>query len=48
LSEKYKFIEKESIAFAEFLTPMLHWDPNKRASAEQMLKSKWFDMEPNY
>ena len=27
---------------------MLHWDPNKRASAEQMLKSKWFEMEPNY
>lgn len=27
---------------------MLHWDPNKRASAEQMLKSKWFEMEPDY
>ena len=34
LSEKYKFNQKESIAFAEFLEPMLRWDPNKRASAE--------------
>jgi serine/threonine-protein kinase SRPK3 len=34
LCEKYKFNEKESIAFAEFLEPMLRWDPNKRASAE--------------
>jgi len=48
LSEKYKFNNKESIAFAEFLEPMLRWDPNKRASAEKMLKSKWFNMEPDY
>ena len=48
LSEKYKFNEKESLAFAEFLQPMLNWDPNKRASAQQMLKSKWFEMESNY
>ena len=34
LSEKYKFNQKESIAFAEFLELMLRWDPNKRASAE--------------
>ena len=27
LMEKYKFNEKESTAFTEFLVPMLHWDP---------------------
>jgi hypothetical protein len=27
---------------------MLHWDPNKRATAEKMLKSPWLTMEANY
>lgn len=34
LHEKYKFKLSEAKAFADFLMPMLHWDPEKRASAE--------------
>ena len=41
LTEKYKFNEKEAQAFTEFLLPMLHWDPDKRASAEHMLDHSW-------
>ena len=33
LIEKYKFKEHEAISFANFLEPMLEWDPDKRASA---------------
>ena len=33
LVEKYHFKEKEAIAFADFLMPMLEWNPEKRASA---------------
>jgi len=33
LKEKYRFKENEAHAFAEFLVPMMHWDPDKRASA---------------
>lgn len=34
LVEKYRFKEREAVMFAEFLMPMLRWDPEKRASAE--------------
>ena len=34
LIEKYHFKESEAIAFADFLIPMLNWDPEKRASAQ--------------
>jgi serine/threonine-protein kinase SRPK3 len=33
LMEKYKIKEDEAQAFAEFLTPMLEWYTNKRATA---------------
>ena len=33
LQQKYKFKPKEAKAFADFLIPMLAWDPEKRASA---------------
>ena len=33
LMEKYKFNLVEATSFAEFLEPLLAWDPNKRQSA---------------
>jgi len=34
LHEKYRFKEEEARSFADFLMPMLEWDPEKRATAE--------------
>ena len=48
LHEKYKFKESEAKALADFLMPMLHWDPEKRASAQQMLNHPWLQEESNY
>ena len=48
LQEKYKFNEQEAQAFTDFLVPMLHWDPDKRASAEFMLNHPWLTMPANY
>lgn len=41
LQEKYRFKEKQAHEFAEFLLPMLEWDPEKRASAQTMLRHPW-------
>ena len=48
LQEKYKFKTEEARAFADFLMPMLAWDPEKRATAQQMLNHPWLQMESNY
>ena len=48
LREKYRFTETEAHAFADFLLPMLHWDPEKRASAKTMLDHPWLTMPANY
>ena len=48
LQEKYKLNETEAQAFTDFLLPMLHWDPDKRASAQQMLSHPWLTMPANY
>ena len=48
LEEKYKFKAKEAVAFANFLLPMLEWDPEKRASAKTMLDHEWLKMPSNY
>jgi serine/threonine protein kinase len=47
LKEKYHFKEAEAHAFADFLLPMLHWDPDKRASAQAMLNHPWLTMPAN-
>jgi serine/threonine-protein kinase SRPK3 len=33
LVEKYRFKETEALMFADFLVPLLEWNPDKRASA---------------
>ena len=48
LMEKYKFNEVEAFTFAEFLEPLLDWDPDKRASAETALSHRWLTMPSNY
>ena len=48
LLEKYKFRCEEAEALTDFLLPMLHWDPNSRATAAQMLKHPWLQMPANY
>lgn len=46
--EKYRFKEVEAQGLTDFLLPMLDWDPQKRATAEQMLSHPWLNMEPIY
>lgn len=46
--EKYRFKEVEAQGIADFLLPMLEWDPQKRATAQQMLSHPWLDMPANY
>jgi len=48
LVEKYRIKEDEAQAFADFLLPMLEWNHEARASAEEMLKHPWLDMPANY
>lgn len=41
LSEKYEWTHDEAAAFADFLRPMLEFDPVKRATASDCLKHSW-------
>lgn len=46
--EKYRFKELEAQGITDFLLPMLEWDPQKRATAQQMLSHPWLSMSPNH
>lgn len=48
LHEKYKFKPEEAKDFADFLLPMLEWDPEKRAKAKTMLEHPWLKKASNY
>lgn len=48
LVEKYRIKEEEALALADFLIPMLTWNHETRASAQEMLRHPWLEMEPNY
>ncbi|OMH81594.1 Protein kinase dsk1 [Zancudomyces culisetae] len=43
LHEEYRFSRSDSVAFANFLLPMLDVNPLKRASAEEMLRHPWLN-----
>ena len=46
--EKYRFKELEAHNFADFLLLMLTWEPEKRASAQEMLNHPWLRMADDY
>jgi serine/threonine protein kinase len=48
LLEKYRIKEEEASALASFLLPMLVYEPEKRATAEQMLGHSWLERPNNY
>ena len=48
LHEKYYIKEDEASALADFLLPMLRWNHEERASAQEMLKHPWLNMSDNY
>lgn len=41
LTEKYDWPPAEADAFAQFLQPMLEFDPEQRATAEDCLLHPW-------
>ncbi|XP_012261820.1 SRSF protein kinase 3 isoform X2 [Athalia rosae] len=43
LTEKYDWLPSEAREFAKFLTPMLDFDPSKRATAAECLKHPWLN-----
>ncbi|KAL9252237.1 kinase dsk1-like protein [Drosera capensis] len=47
LMEKYDLSEKEANGMADFLVPILNFDPDKRPSAGQCLIHPWLDAGPH-
>ncbi|KAJ8683795.1 hypothetical protein QAD02_019587 [Eretmocerus hayati] len=45
LTEKYEWSPSEAREFADFLTPMLDFDPNYRATAAECLKHSWLQIK---
>jgi serine/threonine protein kinase len=48
LMEKYRMKESEAQALNDFLLPMLNYYPERRATAQQMLKHYWLSMPSNF
>lgn len=44
---RYKFREKEALNLQDFLLRMLHPQPEKRATASEMLSHPWLQEEDN-
>ena len=47
LVEKYQWDERDAIELADFLLPMLEFDPEKRATAEECLQHPWLAENPS-
>ncbi|CAG2217997.1 SRPK2 [Mytilus edulis] len=43
LQEKYEWTPEEAGAFGDFIVPMLEFDPEKRATAEECLQHPWLN-----
>lgn len=48
LMEKYRFKEHEAQGINDFLLPMLTYEPEKRATAKEMLEHDWFKMPEDF
>lgn len=48
LMEKYRIKEEEAQLLSDFLLPMLDWNPDRRATAQQMLNHPWLNATANY
>jgi len=46
--EKYRMKEHEAQALNDFIMPMLEYYPEKRASAQELLKNPWLNMPANF
>jgi len=46
LTQKYFWTERDAVEFTEFLTPMLEYDQDKRATAAHCLKHPWLQHRP--
>lgn len=45
---RYKFKEHEAVELADFLQPMLEFNPEKRISSQELLHHKWLNMPANF
>jgi serine/threonine protein kinase len=48
LLEKYRLKEEEASLLTSFLLPMLVYEPEKRATAEEMIEHPWLKMKNEY
>ena len=48
LMQKYRFKKQEADMFADFMLPILQWEPTKRPSAQELLKHPWLTMPDEY
>lgn len=48
LVEKYKFKKEEAGPLADFIRQTFIWDPEKRATAQELLRHPWLSMPKNY
>ena len=48
LIEKYKFKQKEAEALSSFMMPMLEYYPEKRISAQDLLKHPWLNNSADF
>ena len=46
--EKYRIKENEAEALADFMMPMLQYYPEKRISAQELLKHPWLNMPADF
>ena len=44
LKKRYKWSDEDAQEFADFLLPMLEYDPRRRATAEQCLRHAWLQI----